>query len=214
MTMQINTKQTNNEIDAETETEVEAAANAYIINEDMYFPKASVDPKLIRLQKEVIDFVTSIILKHEKYFYVTVQQHFPSKLESILGEPSKTIIEMILEVINKLYNQIYHDIQNNQPTALATIILDMTEFTDYGPHILLDKLARLTLDAHLEISREQLVIDDIDLYEKSVLGQLNIYLLSKNLLHAMSKGPNDDTPFVALSSGQKAFNITVNKVTD
>ncbi len=44
----------------------------------------------------------------------------------------------------------------------------MSEYADYGPHILLDKLVRLTISIHLDINREQLVLNNFcyDIYEK------------------------------------------------
>jgi hypothetical protein len=182
-----------------------------IIEDDMTFPKATIDPKLIRLQKEVTEFVTSVILKHEKEFCELVLKNFPAKVVEILGSTRQTIITMITEVTNKFYNQIYFDIQNKKTTPLTTTILEMSEFADYGPHILLDKLIRLTFTIHLDIVREDLNLDDLDSYNQSVLDQINKLLLSAEILHKFSKGQFDNVPFVNIPPGQKPFNIVIDK---
>jgi len=186
---------------------------SYILDDDMTFPKATIDPKLIKLQKDVTEFITSVILKHEREFYQLVENNFNSEYENVLGYTRDYIIEMIVRITNKFYNKLYYDIQHNVESDLVKLLLSLCEFTDYGPHILLDKLIRLTLDAHLEISREDLVFNDnkYDIYEKSVLMQLNTYLLSCNLLHILSKGEDEEGPFINIPEGANAFNIVIDK---
>lgn len=185
-----------------------------IIDDDMCFPKATVDPKLLKLQKDVTEFITSVILKHEGEFYVLVEKHFKSTMQNILGTTCRTIIQMITETTNKLFNKIYFDIQNNHQTQLTATILEMTEYADYGPHILLDKLIRLVIDIHIDVNREKLVIDNNEIYSMSVLQEINQNLLSKNLLDILSKGEHDDIPFVSIPLGEKAFNINIDKNID
>lgn len=187
-----------------------------IILEDdnsIIFPRASVDPKLIKLQKDVTEFITSVILKHEKEFYQLVTNKFDSKYEDILGYTRDYIIEMITNTTTKFYNKIYFDVQNKTNSPLTIFVLEMCEYADYGPHILLDKLFRLTLDAHLEISREDLIFsnNNNDLYQKSVLSQINIYLLSRNLLHVLSKGIDESEPFMNVPENEQPFKITIEK---
>ena len=189
---------------------------AYVLEDDLIFPKATVDPKLLKLQKEVTEFVTSVILKHEKEFYDLVGLHFKNKQQQLLGTTCRSIIVMITETTNKFYNKIYYDIQHKNNSSLSNIIMELCEYADYGPHILLDKLLRLTLDAHLEVNREQLAVENnnFDFYQKSILNQINIYLLSKNLLHVLSEGEDDKCPFVEIPDGQTAFDIVIDKNID
>ncbi len=186
---------------------------AYKLPDDLSLPRATIDPKLLLLQKEVTEFVTSVILKHEMEFYNFVEKNFPTKKNEILGSTNPNIIKMITEITNKFYNKIYHDIQHKFNTPINPVIFQMCDNAGYGPHILLDKLIRLTIDAHIDVVREKLVIqkNNLDIYQKSVLNQINIYLLSKNLLHILSKGDDDDQPFVDLPPGQKAFDIIIDK---
>ena len=185
----------------------------YILDNDMIFPKASVDPKLTKLQKEVTEFVTSVILKHEKEFYQLIQKYFEHKLEYLLCSTCGSIIEMITTTTNNFFNKIYYDIQHKKETNLTNLILEMCNYADYAPHILLDKLIRLTLEVHLDINREKLELknNNYDLYEKSILNQINIYLLNCNLLHILSKGIDDDGPFINIPEGDQAFNIVIDK---
>ncbi|XWV25631.1 mg275 protein [Tupanvirus deep ocean] len=191
----------------------EHTKDAYVLEDDMTFPKATVDPKLLKLQKEVTEFVTSVILKHENEFYKLIDKHFKNRKDAILGTTCSSIIQMITETTNKFYNKIYYEIQHKQDTPLSNVILEMCEYSEYGAHVLLEKLLRLTLDAHIEVNREQLVLqnNDYSLYEKSVLNQINVYLLSKNLLHVLSKGPDDSGPFIDIPEGKKAFDIIIDK---
>lgn len=189
---------------------------SYQIPDDLVIPKATVDPKLLLLQKDVTEFVTSVILKHEMELYNFVKNNFPTEIEKILGSTNATIIKMITEITNKFYNKIYFEIQNGFKAPINEVILQMCENIDYGAHVLLDKLIRLTFDAHIDVVREKLVFqkNNLDLYQKSVLNQINIYLLSKNLLHVLSKGEDEDGPFINLPHGQKAFEIVIDKNID
>lgn len=183
------------------------------LEEDPIFPRPYMDPKMLTLQGEVVDFVTSVILKHEKEFYQLVQKIFPSKLEYLLGSTGPSIISMITEITKEFYNKIYYDIQHKIESDTAKLVLKICQNTDYGPHILLDKLLRLTFEVHLDVVREQLVVqnDDYDLYQKSVLNQINVVLLSKNLPHIMTKCYDEDTEFVNIPEGENAFNIVIDK---
>lgn len=207
----------NNNSILEDDKEDETMNTDGIFNDDdgnLFFSQAKIDPTLINLQKDVTEFVTSVILKHEKDFYELVKNNFNGAYENILGYTRNYIIEMITRTTTKFYNQIYADIQHNKKTPLTTLICEMTEYAKYGPHILLDKLFRLTLDAHLDIIREDLIFDDMDLYNKSILCQLNIYLSSRNLLHVMSKGMDENGPFVIIPEGNNAFQVDIEKNID
>ena len=190
------------------------------LEEDPSFPKAQIDSRHLDLQKEVVDFITSVILNHEIEFYQLVEKIFPTKLKDLLESTGPSIIQMIVETTNKFYNKIYYDIQHKNPTPLAIAILDMCKLTDYGPHILLDKLLRLTLEIHLDVIREELVVNynssradnnPYDIYQKSVLTQINIKFRSHNLVHIMAKGEDEDTDFVDIPEGEYAFNIVIEK---
>lgn len=185
------------------------------IPDDLIFPKAIIDCKLIKFQKRVVEFVTSVILKHEKEFYRLIQKHFKNKMDYLMGSTCSSIIEMIVKATNKFYNEIYHNIQYNNNTTIVKIVLEMCEHTDYGSHILLDKLLRLTLEIHLDVVREQLILENnrYDLYEESVLDQINVNTLlsSFNLLHVLSKGVDEDGPFINIPEGKNAFDIVIDK---
>jgi len=202
------------DVDVDVDVDVDRFENnpKIILTDDMVFPKATIDEKLIKLQKEVTEFITSTILKHEADFCTLVLKNFPDLVENILGTTSKTIIQMITEITNKFYNQLYFDIQNNNTTNISKLILEMCQYANYGPHILLDKLVRITLDCHIEINREELNLFNVNEYMESVLVHINKYLLSINLLHILSKGPDDDNiPFVNVPVGEKPFNIVIEK---
>ncbi|ANB50395.1 hypothetical protein [Powai lake megavirus] len=200
----------NNEIDFDEEIE----KKAFIIEDDEFvFPKATIDAKLSKLQHDVTEFITSVILKHEREFYELVLNNGKDNIKQILCNTQSIIINFIQLATNKFYNNIYQDIQNKNNTDIANLIIEMSEYADYGPHILLDKLVRLTISIHLDINREQLVLNNFcyDIYEKSLLTQINICILSYNLLHMLSKAPNEDIPFVNIPEGQNAFDIIIDK---
>lgn len=177
-------------------------------DDELHFPRASVDPHLLKLQSEVTEFVTGVILNHEKKFYELIELHVPQLKSDILGETNKKIIDMITVTTNTYYNQLYLRIQNNDPNEESELIEEITSYADYGSHILLDKLVRLTIDIHHDMVREKLHINTLDLHLKTVLEQINTYLLSTNLLHILSKGPNDDIPFCVVPDGAEPFNIS------
>src|SRR5688572_19259919 len=84
----------------------------YQLDDDMTFPKASVDSRLIKLQKEVTEFVTSVILKHERELYNWVYRRYPTDVNYLLGTTCASNIQMITLLNNRYYNKIYYDIQH------------------------------------------------------------------------------------------------------
>ena len=182
----------------------------HLVDDDMCFPRASVDPRLLKLQSDVTEFVTGIIINHETKFYDLIDKNFPdcTTKNNILGTTCKEIIEMITLSTNTLFNNIYLNIQNKTLDTVSNLVIEMAAYGNYGPHILLDKLVRLTINIHHEIIREELCVNTLDLYLKTVLKQVNVCLLSTNLLHILSKGPDDDTEFCVVPDGQKPFDIT------
>lgn len=189
-----------------------------ILDEDdkgIVFSAATHDPKLIRLQKDVTEFVTQIILKHEREYYYFVHNNFHSERIALLGETNKSVIEVIVAMTNKFYNVLYKNIQNSVIGGQEIEILDMCKMADYGPHILLDRLIKLTLDLHIEVVRESLEVnDDYEAYIKSVLKEINYHLISRNLLDYLKKCDDDDTPFMILSDDQDAFSIKIERNVD
>lgn len=179
--------------------------------DDMSFPKASVDPKLLRLQKDVTEFITSVILKHETELYDLFKKQFPEKLEDILGLTTNKIITIIQLMTSKFFNDIYRRIQNHNKDQKTLLVEEMSTFADYGPHILLDKLCRLTFHVHLDIARENLDVTDIEIYKKCLLKEINTSILSLNLLHMLSKGEHDDIPFQHVPEGYEPFRIIIDK---
>jgi len=205
-------EQHQNQSDSESEFNFEMDCPEIADGPDIIFPKASVDAKLLKLQQEVTEFVTSVILKHERDFYQLISKNFPNDKTELLGTTNSSIVQMITETTQHFYNKIYGEIQKQKYTSVSDWILEMKQLTDYDSHILLDKLFRLTLDCHLDVSREKLVLDyDFDQYQKSVLNQINVYLFSKKLLHILSKGPNDVGTFVNIPDNVKAFEVIIEK---
>lgn len=168
------------------------------------FPNANLN--IPELQNEVTQFVSSVILNHEKIFYELI--HKNSKDISIISTRNSTIIKMIVESITDFYNKLYYQIQHNITTPSLKMITYMSTLADYAPHIILDKLFRLTLDTHTQIDREKIKFDD---NQESILTQINTYFSSINIVHLLFK--NVDIPFKELSEGEKAYrvDITFNK---
>jgi len=193
-----------------TRTECEETETLILPN-DMSFPKASIDPKLIRLQKDVTEFITSVILKHENELYNLFQKQTPEKLEDILGFTTNKIISIIQLLTSKFFNDIYFRIQNNTKDSKTLLVEEMCIFADYGAHILLDKLCRLTFHVHLDIVRENLDITSIDIYNKCLLKEINTSILSLNLLHMLSKSEQDNIPFQHVPEGYEPFQIVIDK---
>lgn len=172
------------------------------------FPKTEIDPNLLKLQEKVYEFTVSVILKHEMKFF-----ELASKMNrlDIVNTTNQTIIDMIMIATNDFYNMCYFTMQNNNDIPIRNVIKEMDELTDYGWWILLDKLIRLTIDAHIDIVREDIIVDSSDLYNESVYNQLYDYLCDKNVIHIFSKGCDDDIEFTFVSDGNKPFDIVIDK---
>ena len=181
-----------------------------IINDDMTFVKPKINEKYVELQKLVVEFVTSLVLKHETEFYELVDKRLKGRFD-ILATTSKTIIQMITETTNKYYNDLYLSIQNNTENPSKKLITEMTDCVEYGSNVLLDKLIHFTLDTHIDVTRENLLVKNVDLYTKSVLAEINLFLQSTNIIKRMAKDEGDDVPFVNVPPAEKPFNIVIDK---
>lgn len=177
----------------------------------MQFPKAKINTDFYKIQSDVSEIVTSIIIYHEKLFYNLIKKDYPNKIKELLASTNSTIILMITKSLNNYFNKVYLQIQNKINNPMTELILKTSEYCNYGPHILLDKMLRITLETHLDIIRENLIIENIDLYLKSVLTEINIFLQSLNLFHVLAKGINDDVPFMDIPEGKLAFDIVIDK---
>lgn len=172
------------------------------------FPKTEIDPNLLKLQDMVYEFITSVILKNDKFIFNLLSNM--DQIE-IFTTTNQTIIDMISTCTYEFYNNCYFDIQNNKENPLTQVIMEMTKFADYGPHILLDKLIRLTIDTHIDVDREKIIITDIELYNLSIYNQVYHYLCNRNIIHVLSKGVGDDMPFVNVPINELPFKIIFDK---
>lgn len=199
--------------------EEEYVKQAYIVEGDeLDFPRATINPKLQKLQSLVTEFITSVILKHEKEYYNLVFKMYKEHAEYLLGTTQNTIISTICTLTKTFYNKLYHSFQkNDQSNGSVKFIQEMVSYTDYGPHILLDKLFRITIDIHLDIIREELIVDEtvekpFDVYYDSLSIQLNKKLVSYNLLNALSKNDDDnDGQFIVVPDNHEVFDINIDK---
>lgn len=158
---------------------------------ELIFSKANHDPSLLLFQKDLTELITSIILDHETTFFNIISIYFNL---NILSSPSSTIIYMIKEITINFFNKLFLDIQNKNETSITILIIKLSKKMNYEPYILLNRLIHIILDLHLQISREKLIINNLNLYLKSVLDQINIYLLSCPLLELFLKKSNHNIP--------------------
>lgn len=178
---------------------------------DASFPErrvADIDPVLIILQNEATEFITSIILSHEKKFYDLIQNKFPDKKINILGTTCKTIIDMISTSTSTYFNKLYLDCQNNKSTEETKMIILMTHHAGYGSHILLEKLLILVLEVHHDVIREELCLDNLDLYMQSVLNQINSKLKTITLIYELEKKSSDTSELITVPDGVEPFKLS------
>ncbi|BCS82917.1 hypothetical protein QLL95_gp1206 [Cotonvirus japonicus] len=197
--------------------EQEYLKSSYKLTDDeLTFPKATINEKLTALQKYATEFIVEVILRHEKEYYDLIEKNIGREyLKSQLCSTNNIIITAICELTMKFYNKLYHDYQNKIKNGLTQMIDNMNKYTDYGPHVLLDKLFRVTIDVHIEIQREHLIINNeynYDIYEKSINTEIYLVLVPYNLLNALSLSATDDTgDFIIVPNDHKVFNIKIDK---
>ena len=179
------------------------------------FPKASIDAKLISLQKAVTEFLASVIVRHELAFYQAIKITNIDNVQAILGTTNQTINNMIAASVMNFYNGLYRDIVESRPNTNTEYIFMMCDLATYGPHILLDKLFRLTIDIHFDVIRENLSTSNLQKstsnYEATIINAINICLQNKNLLHILSKGMDEDSalPSPGPSTNLSPFSVTI-----
>ena len=182
--------------------------------DEIELPKTAINPNLIKLQSEATEYITSIILLHEKRFYEIVQNNFPDKKSDILGTTCKTIIDMISEATNTYFNQIYLDCQNKKYTVDVSLVIRMASYGEYGPHILLDKLIRLVLDIHCDVIREELCVDNLEKYTDTILKQINSNLKKMTLIYELEKSSDDTNEFWHVPANKQPFSVSLDIIYD
>lgn len=170
-----------------------------VINNDMTFKKSESNIEYINLQNNIIELVTLVIIKHEEEFYHLIEKFFNDRKKNILGTASSIITQMISKTTNKFFSKVFFDIQNKKKSDLVNYILNICKLTDYGSHILLDKLIKFTISLHTNIKRENLNLDNLDKYKDDVLKEININLKLFDIIQIFSKGA-DDIDFIPTSS--------------
>jgi len=181
------------------------------MEQELFFPKAEIDPGLIKLQVIAKEFIIWVILKHEKILYNLISK-MSNKNHKIIMTTNKTIIDLIIECTNTFFNKCYLDVQNQNMTLESETITEMSYYAKYSPHILLNKLIHVTLDIHIDIVRENLCIDNIDEYNNTLQEEINrIFLSTVNLAHVLSKGPNDDEKFIKVAGDENPFKVIIDK---
>ena len=150
------------------------------LNDDMTFTKASEDPKLIQLQKDLTELITSIIIKHEMELCTFIDTNFPDSSD-ILTTNNNTIPLLINEVNNKFFQKV----NLLEPTHLTNLITTMAAIIDCEPSAFITKLKSITENIHLQIARTQLSRVDNDTYTHTLLNQLNLIFSTINFLHLL-----------------------------
>ena len=179
-------------------------------NAPIVFPKTEINPFMLKLQVMVREFITTVIIHHEQLIYnIITKNNFEP---SLLTTTNKTIIDLIIECTKTFYNKCYMNLQNEVITTETTNILEMSYYAQYSPHILLNKLIHLTLDIHIDIVRENLILKSIDEYFDAIQGEIAYQFLSSiNLVHVLSAGLEEDEDFINVSNGEKPFDIIIDK---
>jgi len=185
----------------------------FIMQEDapMFFPKTEINPFMLKLQVIAREFLTTVIIHHELLIYnIIVENGYDT---SLLTTTNKTIIDLIIECTKTFYNNCYMNLQNKVVTSETTNILEMSYYAQYSsPHILINKLIKLTLDIHIDIIRENLSLKSVEQYFSGIQGEIEYQFLSSvNLAHVMSKGFEPDEDFINVSDGEKPFDVIIDK---
>jgi len=176
----------------------------------MEFPKTEIDPRLIKLQEMIFDFITDIIIRHEKKMFEVVHKLNSPRVDFITTT-NQTVIDMISLCTHEFYNKCYFDMQHGINNDITNIIKQMEKLVDYGWWVLLDKLIRMTIDTHINVVREDIMIDSEELFFQTIYDQVYEYLCDRNLIHVFCKGPNDDIKFMEIPEHIKPFDIIIDK---
>jgi hypothetical protein len=182
------------------------------LDDDFEIPKVTVNKSLIKLQELTAEFIASIICINETYFYNQFskldEKAMGINLQTLLCKTSDVILKVITVTTEKYYNDLFKMLRDNVDDQTTRMIHEMTKLGGYEYHILLDKLFRITVHAHCyEIERESLDVTNLDIYIKTILNQINTYLMKANFLHMMSKGSDDNFPLELCVNDEMPFKV-------
>ena len=180
-------------------------------NNDLLFPKETTHA-LAHFQKDVVEFVTSVILQHEKEFYLMIHQHFNGDFQKILGTIDNHLPQMIAEITSKFYNKIYLAIQNDEPLPAKKLVIGIAKHANYSVQHLVKKLLRFTFHIHSRIDRNKLVCDkNLQEYQESILKGINVQMSKMNFTQFFSRFQEDSDTMPYIPNGQTPFQIIIDK---
>lgn len=179
-------------------------------NEDS-FPIVKINETHIAFQKEIVEVITSLILKCENDLLALVLEHALSFAENILGKTCQKNVDLIVTYHTDIFNKYYFDVQEKKDVSHVKLVNDLSAYMNYGPHILLKKMFEFILDLHLDVVREKLDLNDVDGYEMSVLKQINELIVTRNIIEFFSATKSDSIPFAICTDGQKPFSVVFEK---
>ena len=194
-----------------------------VLRDDMTFDVETPSIETLKFHSELQEFISGVIMQHEKSLRRVIEGNFPEKLFELMGTTNPTLISMITEINMDLYNRIFDDIQAGVTNDLVELVLDINKRSTYGVHVLLDKLFRLTFDIHIDISRENLLFYDEktasmesnscneEVLERSIKNQIGILMKNYNFSTCFSRWEGEDSEFPILPPGTKAFTIEIQK---
>ena len=146
-------------------------------------------------------------------------------IDYLLCQQQDITFQTISLLTKNFYNNLYHDVKKrNLKVPIVQIIIGLLELVDYGFHILLDKLFRITVDVHMDIDRQKLTIRDeangnqyetnsdqysLDIFEKTLSIQINLVLKSYNLSYALSRHKKDNVEYVDVPDDHDVFEIEI-----
>ncbi len=159
-------------------------------------------PNLLKLQELVASFITFSILNQETIIYKFLQK------ESLIN---MTLVHMEMIAVTKenFYNQYLIKIMNKQESITYQKIMDIIEFIDYEPHILLKKMFAIETYIHFNLNMTNSKIDTIDEYCEYILEQINHYYSKNSLLPKLQKTEDDNEPF-PISKKENFFEVIFN----
>lgn len=132
------------------------------------------------LRDDIIQFITSVILKDENTYRDILISHNGINL---INNNNEMLFDMIKLTTESFFNNLYKDIKNNTLNEIITKISNSSKLNSISSFSFLNIAFKVKFYCHISMNRKAICISDKEAFEQSIINQINLYIQNNQILN-------------------------------